>query len=61
VLSSSRFGFCFAQAKKKGNKPFFPFFLQRNETKENRRCANRSLLPAFYLRNGFQGALNDTL
>jgi hypothetical protein len=52
-----------------------PFFLQRNETetlfilffftrkepKENRRRANRSLLPALCLRNGFQGTLYDLL
>ena len=38
---------------------FIPFFLQRNESKENRRCANRSPFPALCLQGGFQGTLND--
>jgi hypothetical protein len=36
-----------------------PFFLQRNEAKENRRFANRTPFPALCLQGGFQGALND--
>jgi hypothetical protein len=38
---------------------FILFFFIRKEPKENRRCANRSLLPAFCLRSGFQGTRND--
>jgi len=40
---------------------FILFFFTRKEPKENRRCANRSLLPALCLRSAFQGTLNDTL
>ncbi|UFS62250.1 hypothetical protein LOH54_11425 [Sulfurimonas sp. HSL-3221] len=35
------------------------FFLQRKETKENRRCANRTPFSALCLQGGFQGTLND--
>ena len=38
---------------------FILFFFIRKEPKENRRCANRTLLPALGLRSGFQGTLND--
>ncbi|MEJ2500772.1 MAG: hypothetical protein P8Y65_06565, partial [Campylobacterales bacterium] len=40
---------------------FILFFLTRKESKENRRCANRSFLPALCLRNGFQGTRTDLL
>jgi hypothetical protein len=40
---------------------FIFFFLERKEPKENRRFANRSLLPALCLRSGFHGTRTDLL
>jgi len=63
MSDSRKADFCVTFSKKVAMnfKLFILFFFIRKEPKENRRCANRSLLPAFCLRSGFQGTLNDLL